>query len=103
MVGCDPRDTHRLYLCYPKVLIEVSSDSTERTDRHEKFAAYKTIETLEEYLILSQDQPEATIFRREQNWRAESIKGLDQVLILKSLKIKLPLSAIYQGVAFSRA
>jgi len=36
MVGCDARDTHRLYLQYPKLLVEVSSESTERLDRHEK-------------------------------------------------------------------
>src|SRR2546423_15198774 len=47
MVGCDPRDTHRLYLCYPRILVEVSSKSTERLDRREKRWAYQTIETLE--------------------------------------------------------
>ena len=98
MVGCDSRDTHRLYLCYPKVLIEVSSDSTERTDRHEKFSAYKTIETLEEYVIVFQDRPEAMIIRRHDNWRAETIKGLDHVVVLKSLDMPLPLLLIYQGV-----
>src|SRR6266480_3588629 len=46
MVGCDPRDTHRLYLRYPNILVEVSSESTERLDRGEKRLAYQTIETL---------------------------------------------------------
>ena len=36
MVGCDPRDTQRLFLRYPKVLVEVSSPSTERLDRRQK-------------------------------------------------------------------
>jgi len=36
MVGCDPRDTQRLFLRYPKVLVEVSSTSTERLDRRQK-------------------------------------------------------------------
>src|SRR5437899_1180719 len=43
MIGCDARDTHRLFLRYPKVLVEVSSDSTERVDRREKRLAYQTI------------------------------------------------------------
>jgi Uma2 family endonuclease len=33
MVGCDSRDTHRLYLRFPKLLVEVASESTERLDR----------------------------------------------------------------------
>src|SRR6266446_4816259 len=48
MVGCDPRETHKLYLSFPKLLVEVSSESTERLDRREKKLAYQTIETLEE-------------------------------------------------------
>src|SRR5437762_13416432 len=44
-VGCDPRDPERLYLRYPRILVEVSSESTERLDRHEKWLAYQTIET----------------------------------------------------------
>src|SRR5256885_6204510 len=64
MVGCDPRDTHQFYLRFPKLLVEVSSESTERLDRGEKRLAYQTIETLEEYLIVAQDRSEATTFRR---------------------------------------
>src|ERR1051325_4472128 len=71
MVGCDPRDTHKLYLRFPKILVEVSSESTERLDRHEKKLAYQTIETLEEYLILSQDRYEVSLFRRANNWQPE--------------------------------
>jgi hypothetical protein len=36
MIGCDRRERDRLYLRYPKILVEVSSDSTDRIDRHEK-------------------------------------------------------------------
>src|SRR5258708_28446220 len=53
MIGCDPRDTHKLYLRFPKVLVEVASESTQRLDRREKKAAYETIETLEEYAIVA--------------------------------------------------
>lgn len=98
MVGCDPRDTHRLYLRYPRVLVEVSSDSTERLDRHEKFSAYQTIETLEEYLIVAQDRVEVTLFRRAANWRPEVTTRRKDTVTLKSIGLTLPLSAIYEGV-----
>jgi|ERR1051325_5881203 Uma2 family endonuclease len=98
MVGCDSRDTHRLYLRYPKVLVEVSSESTERLDRGEKRLAYQSLETLEEYMIVAQDRPEATIFRRAIKWKPETISGLAQTVYLKSLDLALPLSVIYEGV-----
>src|SRR5690348_13356166 len=98
MVGCDPRNTHHLYLRYPKVLGEVSSDSTERLDRGEKRLAYQSLETLEEYMIVAQDRPEITIFRRANNWKPETVAGLDQNVSLKSLDLMLPLTLIYEGV-----
>ena len=98
MIGCDPRDTHQLFLLYPKVLVEVSSESTERLDRGEKRLAYQTLETLEEYLIVAQDRPEATIFRRSNKWVPEIGAGLEQSVFIKSIDLKLPLSAIYEGV-----
>ena len=45
MVACDPRDTDKFYKRFPKVLIEVMSESTERIDRREKRWSYQQIET----------------------------------------------------------
>lgn len=102
VVGCDSRDTHRLYLCYPKLIVEVSSDSTERLDRREKRWAYQTIETLEEYLLVSQDRFEATVFRRRKNWDAEVFRNLNESVDLNSISLSLPLSGIYEGVIQNR-
>lgn len=98
MVGCDLRDTHRLYLRFPKVLVEVSSELTERLDRGEKRLAYQSLETLEEYIIVAQDRPELTIFRRADKWKPETLAGLDRSASFKSLDLMLPLAAIYEGV-----
>ena len=98
MVGCDPRDKHRLYLQSPKVLVEVSSDSTERLDRGEKRWAYQTIESLEEYLIVAQDRVEVTVCRRAKNWTAEILNLLDQAVIVNSIGLVLPLASVYEGV-----
>ena len=97
MVGCDPRDTQRLFLRYPKVLVEVSSPSTERLDRREKRLAYQTIETLEEYIIVAQDRMEVTTFRRANQWKAEIYARSEDLLTFKSLDLSLTLSAIYEG------
>jgi len=98
MVGCDPRDKHHLYLQYPKLLVEVASESTQRLDRREKRLAYQTIETLEEYLIVSQDRAEGTIYRRSNQWRPEDFKALTAEIHLHSIALRLSLSTVYEGV-----
>jgi Uma2 family endonuclease len=99
MVGCDLRDTGPLSLRFPKLLVEVSSESTERVDRHEKLAAYQTIETLNEYVIIAQDRAEVTVFRRAGNWFPEVLTELGSTLNLTALDLALPLSAIYEGIS----
>jgi len=97
VVGRDSRDTHPLYLRYPKVLVEVSSQSTERLERGEKRLAYQSLETLEEYAIVAQDRPDITIFRRGSKWKPETVNGLDQSLAFPTLNLKLPLMLIFEG------
>ncbi|PWU17200.1 MAG: hypothetical protein C5B50_11785 [Verrucomicrobia bacterium] len=98
MVFCDPRDTDRYFKRYPKVLIEVLSESTEGIDRREKFLSYRQIETLEEYVLVAQDGIEVTVFRRAQNWAAELVRGSEQFLVVPSIHFKLPLRSLYEGV-----
>ena len=56
-VTCDPRDREDRYVKrYPKLIAEVLSPSTERFDRNDKFADYQQLESLEEYVLIAQDQ-----------------------------------------------
>ncbi len=98
MVACDPRDTDKRYRCYPKLVIEVASESTESIDRSEKMLAYLQNETLEEYLIVAQDRPEITCFRRANGWEREVVRGFDTTLALPSVGLSLPLTVLYEGV-----
>ena len=101
MVWCDPRDTNRFFKRYPRVVIEVLSESTERTDRREKFLSYTQIETLEEYVLVAQDKMEVTLFRRANRWQPEILKTATQSLPLASIDFSVALPAIYEGVQFS--
>ncbi len=98
IVTCDPRDTERYFTKFPKVIIEVLSPDTERIDRREKFSSYTQIETLEEYILVAQDQMEVTVFRRAGNWRPVVANQPGQQLRLESLDFTLLLSAIYESV-----
>lgn len=98
VVTCDKRDTHPRFIRYPKLIIEVLSESTERVDKREKFFAYTSIASLEEYVLVAQAAKEATVFRRADGWKAAKVSGTKAKLPLKSLKLALPLSAVYEGV-----
>jgi Uma2 family endonuclease len=98
VVTCDKRDTHERFVRFPKLIIEVSSPSTERIDRREKFFAYTSIETLEEYVLIPQKPGDFTVFRKVNNWREEKISADAAELRLESLQFSVPRSAIYEGI-----
>jgi Uma2 family endonuclease len=98
MVTCDPRDSDRYFKKYPKLIIEVLSETTERIDRSEKFWSYTQIETLEEYILAAQDKMEVTIFRRPNGWKPEILRLPEQEAHLASLDFRICLRAIYEGV-----
>jgi Uma2 family endonuclease len=98
LVTCDSRDTERYFKQFPKVLIEVLSPETERTDRREKFLSYTQIETLDEYWLVSQEKMEVMVFRRKEKWRPEIIGTENRSIRMTSLDFEIPIAAIYAGV-----
>ncbi|TAK90072.1 MAG: Uma2 family endonuclease [Verrucomicrobia bacterium] len=98
VVTCDKRDTHKRFIRFPKLIIEVLSESTERVDKREKFFAYTSIPSLEEYVLVAQATKEVTVFRATNNWKGEVISGPKAKLKLASLNLSLPFSAIYEGI-----
>ena len=60
-------DTTRDTVTNPIVIIEVLSPSTERYDRGMKFQHYRTIETLQDYLLLAQDKQYIEHYSRREN------------------------------------
>ena len=98
VVTCDRRDNHKRFVRHPRLIFEVLAESTERVDKREKFFAYTSIASLEEYVRVAQAAREVTVFRRRDDWKALRFAGARAKLSLASLKISLPLSAIYEGV-----
>ncbi|MFW5815841.1 MAG: Uma2 family endonuclease [Wenzhouxiangella sp.] len=71
MVTCDPVDHQRdMDKTAPVLIIEVVSPSTEAFDRGGKFAAYRTIPSLNEYLLIDPDSGRLELYRRntENQW-----------------------------------
>jgi Uma2 family endonuclease len=98
VVTCDARDTHPRFVHHPVLLIEVLSESTRRVDQREKLFAYRTLESLREYVLVEPDRQEVTVFRRDTEWAPEVVKGESATLSLASLQCELPLKQVYEGV-----
>ncbi len=89
-------------LLNPSVLIEVLSPSTEACDRGEKFAYYRRLESLQEYMLVSQTRPRIEHFTRQGDlWIMEEFSGLSAVVPLASADCSLPLAEVYEGVMFA--
>jgi Uma2 family endonuclease len=100
MVTCDARDKEFDYFkCYPKLIVEVLSDTTEGFDRGKKFADYRKLESLQEYVLISQDIMSIECFRRNPEGRWELYpynKG--QEVHLASVDFRCDIAAIYEDV-----
>ena len=65
-VTCDDdRVSNEAFILHPKLIVEVLSDSTEAFDRGDKFADYKVIAELEEYVLIHQKQILVERFQRQ--------------------------------------
>lgn len=90
-------------LLNPSLLVEVLSPSTESYDRGEKFARYKSILSLREYLLVAQDRPFVTqLFKRDDGeWIYRDFEAPDSLVKIESLGCEIALAEIYQNVAFA--
>lgn len=99
-ISWDERDrTARQFIRYPCVIIEVLSPSTEAYDRGGKFALYRRLSTLQEYVLVSSETKTVEIFRRDAvgEWRFIPYSEGDTIELM-SLGITLSLNAIYEDV-----
>lgn len=92
-------------LTNPTVLVEVLSPSIEDKDRGIKFAFYRQMETLTDYIMVSQEEARVEHYARQDNnhWLLADLRGLDTVLRLASIGCELPMSEVYTRVAFPPA
>ncbi len=100
----EPRleDQHFDTLLNPTVVIEVLSASTEAYDRGDKFAHYRTLESLSDYLLVTQDKPRIEHYRRQADgqWLYSAADGLEAQIEIPTIACTLPLAEIYDRVAF---
>lgn len=99
------QDKYRDIILNPKVIIEVLSESTELFDRTDKFMRYRMFnETLTDYILVAQDKPQIDHYIRQSDntWNMRPYTGLDETLVVESIKCSVEVSEIYNRIKFTR-
>jgi Uma2 family endonuclease len=96
-------DAHVDTLLNPDLIVEVLSKSTASYDRRQKFAFYRTIESLRDYILVSQDSFHVEQYTKQADarWLLADFRSLEDVLQLDSVQCSLPLREIYDRVSLS--
>jgi len=108
VITCDEpefEDREMDTLLNPQVIIEVLSDSTEKYDRGAKFRHYRELDSIREYILVSQNQPLVEQYVRQENndWLLKTAEGLDATFELESARCKLDLRDICAKVKFEES
>ncbi len=90
-------------LLNPQLIAEVLSDSIEKYDRGKKFEHYRQIDSLREYLLISQDRPHVELFTRDAGgqWTLSEATGLDAAIELPVIGCRLALADVYAKVGWA--
>ena len=101
VVSCDQQDREDFFRKAPKLIIEILSPSTERTDRTEKLAHYKLLPSIEEIVLVAPKTPRLEIYRRANSWQHEVFVG-DDSFTLESVQLDFEMSDVYNKCRFPK-
>jgi Uma2 family endonuclease len=96
LVTCSAEDTNPLVTCEPVLIAEVLSPSTAAYDRGDKFAAYRTIPSLREYLLVDPAKRGCDLFRKSNDGLWVLHPSLtDEPVRLESIDLELSPAALW--------
>jgi Uma2 family endonuclease len=106
MVMAEPlqfQEGRRDTLINPVLIGEVLSDGTRGYDCGEKFATYRTIVSLQEYLLIEQEQVGVMhyIKQAEHQWLLQEYTQLEEVIKLKLIDLPISMNDLYDKVDFA--
>jgi Uma2 family endonuclease len=89
-------------LTNPIMIAEVLSKSTKSYDRDEKFSAYRTIPTFQEYLLIDQYSPHVEQYSKtkSQKWIFSEYSEIEARVEFESIPFVLLLADLYEGLEF---
>ncbi|MCY3834615.1 MAG: Uma2 family endonuclease [Chloroflexi bacterium] len=94
-------DERAINLFNPTLVAEVISPTTANRDRGFKRDLYRSIPSLQVYLVIDQFEAQVEVDSRlDDNWRTREYAGLDAIVPLPTLDCDLPLAEVYAGISF---
>jgi Uma2 family endonuclease len=102
LVTCDLNDSAKYFKTSPNLIVEVLSDSPEAIDKREKRINYQTLKSLQEYVLVSQDEIKVEIYRKDDNgnWTVKTL-GKDDNLQLNSIGLAMTMADVYEDVFYN--
>jgi Uma2 family endonuclease len=99
-VSCDLRDTEEIKdtLHYARLIVEVLSPTTELRDRTRKFVQYQQCQTIQEYVLVSQQCQQVEVFTRNGKKWVYQLFGPGEVVELLSVGVQFPIEMLYEDV-----
>jgi Uma2 family endonuclease len=97
IVDCEFDETTPYFTTTPKIIVEVLSRSTRRTDETTKRTAYLNIPSLQEYVLIEQDIVDVEVVRRSEGWLSRHYFMGDDVTF-ESIGLILSVEEIYHRV-----
>ncbi len=85
----------------PLVIVEVFSESSEGEDRGEKFRKYRSLPSLQHYVLIAQDKPLVEIWHRrpgQELWRIDTHEGYEARFAIQALELELSVAELYSTV-----
>jgi Uma2 family endonuclease len=102
MVVCEKTGLGSSWCECPSVLFEILSPSTRDIDDREKRMAYRTIASLDAYVVIESEQMEVVVeYRESEGWRREVFTGKDARFRLPTVEIELALGELYERLDFA--
>jgi Uma2 family endonuclease len=103
LIDCGPRVPGALQAQQPVAVFEVLSKSTGWIDQSLKLRDYDATPTIRTYVLISQDELRAMVYRRDADGRlgiqsAVLLEGLEAFVEIPDLGLALPFSALYEGL-----
>jgi len=98
IVDCRPDTRDPRYVQDPKLLVEVLSPSTQIIDRREKLQNYRLIDSVEEYVIIAQDECRVVVYPRAERWKPRVCASFEAAVELRSIDLAVPMIDLYRDV-----
>ena len=97
-VSCARAAPNAIVAAEPVVIFEVLSESTATIDRTTKLMEYRSLPSLQRYILLEQDQAVATVITRIATGWGIEVLDVNGMLSMPEIDVELPIAALYEGL-----